>query len=421
MPGLLPPRYLLTRLLSSGAFSTVYEAYDQLLERPVAFKILSESSRGDEAARLRIAREAVAAAGARACRHVVAVHDAGEWDGRPFFTMELLRESLAERVAAEPPTRALALRWLEQTALALDHLHAHGIVHRDVKPSNLLLDEDGNLRLTDFGVAIVAGDTRLTAAGGAVGTVPYMAPEQHHGRAEAASDRYALAVVGQELLTGTLPPAEPSQSALRAALAVALAEAPEARPPTAAALVSALAAASAAERRPRALALRRTTAIGPRRPVPARVRRVRPHPWRRRLALFVGACLVALLSAGAAHLATVARLQDRAAVPPPAQQISTCTASSADHDANVVASGVRADRFCLRLARALRADDRAWGYRTGRELLAPDRGNPGALSLVCRLDRPRFHVAVYDDGSQEIAHTICNEQLAGSWPDAARS
>jgi hypothetical protein len=421
MLGSLPPRYVLSRLLSCGAFSTVYEAYDQLLERPVAFKILSESSRGDEAARLRIGREAVSAASASACGYVVRVHDAGEWDGRPFFTMELLRESVAERLAAAAPTRGTAVRWLEQAALALDHLHAHGIVHRDVKPSNLLLDDAGDLRLADFGVAIVSGETRLTAAGAAVGTAPYMAPEQERGEAEPASDRYALAVVGQELLSGTLPPAQPPQRALAETLAWALAEAPAARPSTAGELVVALRAACAEDRRSRRVALPRTTAIRRRRAAPASVHRVRPHPWRRRLALTAGACLVALLSAGAAHLATVARLPSRAAAPRPAPQISTCTASPADHDANVVVSGVRAERFCLRLARALRADDSAWGYRTGRELLAPDRGDPAALSLVCRLQRPRLQVAVYDDGSQKIAHSICNEQLAGGWPDAART
>jgi serine/threonine protein kinase len=417
MTGSLPPRYLLSRLLSQGAFSTVYEAFDQLLERPVAFKILSESSRHDDAARLRIAREAVAAASASTCPHVVSVHDAGQWDGRPFFTMELLRESLAERLRAGQPEQATALRWLAQAALALDDLHARGIVHRDVKPANLLLDDAGDLRVTDFGVAIVADDTRLTAVGSAVGTAPYMAPEQEHGRAEPASDRYALAVVGQELLTGTLPPAQPERRALRETLGRALAEAPAARPPTAAALASELAAAAAAGRR---LPIPRTTAIGRTRPAPV-VRRTRRHPWRRRLALTAGACLVALLSAGAAHLATLARMPSHIAAGPPAPRISTCTASSAAHDANVVVSGVRADAVCLQLARSLRAQDRSWGYRVGRDLLAPDRGDPNALSLVCRLERPRLRVAVYDDGRQQIAHTICNEQLAGGWPGGARS
>ncbi|MEN3341966.1 MAG: eukaryotic-like serine/threonine-protein kinase [Actinomycetota bacterium] len=425
MQASLPPRYLLSRLLSKGAFSTVYEAYDRLLERQVAFKILSETSRHDEGAQLRVSREAVAAASAAACRHVVAVYDAGEWDGRPFFTMELLRETLAERLAAYAPARADALRWLEQAALALDHLHARGIVHRDVKPSNLLLDDAGTLRLTDFGVAIVAGDTRLTAAGGAVGTAPYMAPEQERGRAEPASDRYALAVVAQELLMGTLPPAQPPERALREALASGLAEAPAARPPTAVALVSALAAASPVERRPHArprrFALPRTTAIQGSRPVPPVVHRAHRRPWRRRLALTAGACLVALLSAGAAHLATVARLRPAAAPVRPAAQFSTCTASPARHDANVVVSGVGADDFCLRLARALRAGDRTWGYRIGHELLAPDHGDIGGLTLVCRVVRPRLQVTVYDDGRQQIAHSICNEQLAGSWPNGGRT
>jgi serine/threonine-protein kinase len=422
----LPPRYRLSRLLSSGAFSTVFEAYDTLLERPVAFKILSESSRGDDSARVRLAREAVAASAAGVCPFVVTVHDAGEWDGRPYFTMEWLPESLAQRLVSTRPDRATALRWLEQAAAALDHVHARGIVHRDVKPGNLLLDATGGVRLSDFGVAVVAGDTRVTAAGGAVGTMPYMAPEQERGHAEPASDRFGLAVVAQELLTGTLPPAQPSEPALREALGRALAEVPEARPATAAALVAELAAASAprtrvAPPRTRLFPIPRTTAVGVRHPVPAPVYR-QPRRWRRRLAFVVAALAVAVLgAAGGFAAASLARGPARAAAPPRPRQIpiSTCTASPADHDANVVVSGVDADAFCLHLVDKLRADDQSWGYRTGRELLAPDKGNPAALTVVCRLERAKLHVAIYDDGHQQIAHTLCNEEFAGNWAEAS--
>ena len=114
--------------------------------------------------------------------------------------------SLEERLKEGKPPTAQALDWLEQAAAALDAAHANGVVHRDVKPGNLLLDEEGGLRVADFGIASAAGMDSLTMAGTVLGTAGYLSPEQAQGeRATPASDRYALGVVAFELLTGRRP------------------------------------------------------------------------------------------------------------------------------------------------------------------------------------------------------------------------
>ena len=110
-------------------------------------------------------------------------------------------EDRLRRDGAQPPARALA--WLEQVAAALDAAHRHGIVHRDVKPANLLLNERGELRVADFGIASAAGMDSMTLTGTVLGTAGYLSPEQAQGeRATPASDLYALAVVAYELLSG---------------------------------------------------------------------------------------------------------------------------------------------------------------------------------------------------------------------------
>ena len=144
------------------------------------------------------------------------IFDVGEHEGRPYIVMEYLGGgSLADRIAAEgaqPLGRSLG--WLRQAAAALDAAHASGIVHRDVKPANLLLDDGGQVHVADFGVASAAHLASLTETGTVVGTAGYQAPEQARGeRATPASDRYALAVVAFELLTGARPFARESTTA----------------------------------------------------------------------------------------------------------------------------------------------------------------------------------------------------------------
>jgi serine/threonine protein kinase len=179
-----------------------------VLERQEVIKLLAERFAEDESIRKRFTREALAAARLSSASNIVTIFDVGETEaGRPFIVMEYLAGgSLDERLrhGPIPPTRAL--EWLEQAAQALDAAHAEGIVHRDVKPGNLLLDADDNVHVADFGVARATGLDSMTVAGTVLGTAGYLSPEQARGdSAGPASDRYALGVVAFELLTGERP------------------------------------------------------------------------------------------------------------------------------------------------------------------------------------------------------------------------
>jgi serine/threonine-protein kinase len=204
----LPPRYRVVRHIANGGMASVWAAEDELLGRLVAVKMLSRAYDSDERARRRFLREARAAARLGDCRHVVTVYDIGEHDDRAFMVMEhFAGGTLADRLrSGRSIPRPLALRWLRETAIALDCAHAHDVVHRDVKPANLLLDEHGRLAVGDFGIATVASEASVTQTGQVLGTAAYISPEQARGLpATAASDRYALAVVAFELLTGARP------------------------------------------------------------------------------------------------------------------------------------------------------------------------------------------------------------------------
>ena len=204
----LPARYQDARLVAIGGMGEVYRATDTVLGRTVAVKLLSERYASDETVRERFAREGLAAARLSSEPGIVMIFDVGENDGRPFIVMEFLSggslQEVLEREGAQPPPRVL--RWLEDAAEGLDRAHARGVVHRDVKPANLLLGADGRLHVADFGVASAAGLASLTATGTVIGTAGYLSPEQAQGSAAtAASDRYALAVVAWELLAGVRP------------------------------------------------------------------------------------------------------------------------------------------------------------------------------------------------------------------------
>ena len=204
----LPARYRVVRHIANGGMASVWAAEDELLGRLVAVKVLAAGYAQDERANRRFLREARAGARLSDCRHVVTVYDIGEHDGRPFMVMEHFSGgTVADRLrSGRDIPRALALRWLREAAEALDCAHRHDVVHRDVKPANLLIDERGRLAVGDFGIATVATEASLTQTGQVLGTAAYISPEQARGHAATdASDRYALAVVAFELLTGRRP------------------------------------------------------------------------------------------------------------------------------------------------------------------------------------------------------------------------
>jgi len=205
---ILPPRYRDAEPIGRGAMGNIYRATDTALGRTVAAKVLSDRFADDAGVVERFEREARTVAGLSGAAQVVTIFDVGAWAGRPYLVMEYLPGgSIADRLAdGGLPAISTALRWLEQAARGIDAAHAAGIVHRDVKPGNLLLDGEGRLHVADFGIASAADLFSFTQTGTILGTAGYLSPEQARGeRAAPASDRYALAVVAWELLAGRRP------------------------------------------------------------------------------------------------------------------------------------------------------------------------------------------------------------------------
>jgi serine/threonine-protein kinase len=200
-------RYRVERTLGQGGMAAVYLAHDSELDRAVAIKILAEHLSSDEAFRQRFVREARMAAGL-SHPNIVHVYDQGDEDGRPFIVMECvdghtLGEEL-KRTGALPPARVVDLAL--QICGGLEHAHASGLVHRDIKPGNLLLSEDGTVKIADFGIARAAEATKLTKIGSILGTAAYLAPEQAAGEpVTAAADIYSLGCVLFECLTARTP------------------------------------------------------------------------------------------------------------------------------------------------------------------------------------------------------------------------
>jgi eukaryotic-like serine/threonine-protein kinase len=202
-------RYRLERRLGVGGMSTVQLAMDTKLERYVAVKLLAEHLAEDRSFVARFRREALAAA-RLVHPNVVQVFDFGLDDetGRNFIVMEHVDgQSCAEILrdqGALPPAEAVSI--LVQACRGLDYAHRNGVVHRDVKPGNLLRSHEGVVKLADFGIAKAAEDSEITKTGSVLGTAAYLSPEQARGeRAGPPADLYALGVVSYQLLTGRLP------------------------------------------------------------------------------------------------------------------------------------------------------------------------------------------------------------------------
>ncbi len=200
--------YRLEQLIGRGGMGEVYRAYDTKTDRIVALKLLPPHMAADETFQQRFRRESQAAAGLND-PHVVPIHGFGEIDGRLYLDMRLIEGSNLGTILEEteaPLEPAYAVNMVEQVATALDAAHDAGLIHRDVKPSNILITPREFVYLIDFGLARTTGDKGLTTAGSTLGTMSYMAPERFEaGQVDPRSDIYALTCVLYECLTGERP------------------------------------------------------------------------------------------------------------------------------------------------------------------------------------------------------------------------
>src|ERR687892_515960 len=199
-------RYRIVRKLGTGGMANVYLAEDEVLGRRVAIKILNDRHAGDDQFVERFRREAKNAA-SLSHPNIVSIYDRGEAEGTYYIAMEYLDgRSLKELIVARGPAPVnVAIEYARQILAAIRFAHRHGIVHRDIKPHNVLVDAEGRLKVTDFGIAR-AGASQMTEAGSIIGTAQYLSPEQARGApVDQSSDLYSTGIVLYELLTGMVP------------------------------------------------------------------------------------------------------------------------------------------------------------------------------------------------------------------------
>jgi len=199
-------RYRVVSRLGSGGMADVYLAEDQLLGRSLAVKVLHHHFAEDQEFVERFRREASSAAGL-SHPNIVGIFDRGEWDGTYYIAMEYVPGRSLKALVREqgPLDPVVAIDIVTQILQAARFAHAHGVIHRDLKPHNVILDEEGRARVTDFGIA-QAGASDMTLTGSIMGTAQYLSPEQAQGHAvSASSDLYAVGVILYELLTGAVP------------------------------------------------------------------------------------------------------------------------------------------------------------------------------------------------------------------------